>query len=136
MRLIADIGTMALLWETTLPPDTPGANTSSSSQPRHGRARRGGGPSGGLCERTPGALIWGGRTVFGDRSLNPGSVAGQITLWSLFCRVTGLAIAFRSSPFFNPEEIGAWDRSEEREVRVVQGSVLLITANSGKNSAI
>ena len=48
-------------------------------------------------------------------------------LWSLFCRVTGLAIAFRSSPFFNPEEIGTWDRSEEREVKVVQGSFLLIT---------
>lgn len=80
-----------------------------------------------FAERTPEALIWGGRTVFGDRSLNPGSVAGQLTLWSLFCRVTGLAIAFRSSPFFNPEEIGTWDRSEERAVKVVQGSFLLIT---------
>lgn len=80
-----------------------------------------------FAKRTPDALIWGGRTVFGDRSLNPGSVAGQLTLWSLFCRVTGLAIAFRRSRLFNPEEIGSWDRSEERAVRVVQGSFLLIT---------
>lgn len=79
-----------------------------------------------FARRTPEAKIWGGRTVFADRSLNPYSVFGRLSLWSLFCRATGLAIIFRSSRFFNPEEIGTWDRSEERAVDVVQGSFFLI----------
>ena len=59
-------------------------------------------------------------------SLNPGSVFGRLTLWSLFCRASGLALIFRDSAFFNPEEMGAWDRRDEREVDVVQGSFFLI----------
>jgi GT2 family glycosyltransferase len=76
--------------------------------------------------RTPEAGIWGGRTLHGDRSLNPGSVFGALTLWSLFCRASGLALIFRGSAFFNPEEMGAWDRGDERAVDVVQGSFFLI----------
>ena len=79
-----------------------------------------------FAERTPGAGIWGGRTLHGDGALNPGSVSGRLTLWSLFCRATGLALVFRDSAFFNPEEMGAWDRGDEREVDVVQGSFFLI----------
>lgn len=76
--------------------------------------------------RTPEAGIWGGRTLNGDRTLNPMSVFGRVTLWSLFCRSTGLALIFRRSAFFNPEEMGDWDRGDERAVDVVQGSFLLI----------
>jgi hypothetical protein len=76
--------------------------------------------------RTPAAGIWGGRTLHGDRTLNPGSVFGRVTLWSLFCRSTGLALIFRKSAFFNPEEMGTWDRGDERDVDVVQGSFFLI----------
>jgi len=76
--------------------------------------------------RTPQAGIWGGRTLHGDRTLNPGSVFGRVTLWSLFCRSSGLALIFRQSAFFNPEEMGGWDRGDEREVDVVQGSFFLI----------
>jgi GT2 family glycosyltransferase len=79
-----------------------------------------------FAERTPAAGIWGGRTLNGDRTLNPGSVFGRVTLWSLFCRASGLALICRRSAFFNPEEMGAWDRGDEREVDVVQGSFLLI----------
>ncbi|HVH04046.1 MAG TPA: glycosyltransferase [Amaricoccus sp.] len=79
-----------------------------------------------FAEMTPNAGIWGGRTLNGDRSLNPGSVFGRLTLWSLFCRASGLALIFRDSAFFNPEEMGAWDRRDEREVDVVQGSFFLI----------
>ena len=49
-----------------------------------------------------------------------------MTLWSLFCRSTGLALIFRRSAFFNPEEMGGWDRGDERAVDVVQGSFFLI----------
>ena len=80
----------------------------------------------GFAERTPEALIWGGRTLNGDRTLNPASVFGRITLWSLFCRTSGLALVFRKSPLFNPEEMGAWQRDDERPVDIVQGSFFLI----------
>jgi GT2 family glycosyltransferase len=80
----------------------------------------------GFAERTPQAGIWGGRTLSGDGSLNPSSVSGALTLWSLFCRTSGLALIFKASAFFNPEEMGAWDRGDEREVDVVQGSFFLI----------
>ena len=79
-----------------------------------------------FAERTPAAGIWGGRTLHGDRTLNPSSVFGRVTLWSLFCRATGLALIFKGSAFFNPEGIGAWDRGDEREVDVVQGSFFLV----------
>jgi GT2 family glycosyltransferase len=80
----------------------------------------------GFAERTPAAGIWGGRTLSGDGSLNPSSVFGDMTLWSLFCRASGLALVFRRSAFFNPEEMGAWDRGDERAVDVVQGCFFLI----------
>ena len=79
-----------------------------------------------FAERTPEALIWGGRTLNGDRTLNPSSVFGRLTLWSLFCRTSGLALVFRKSAFFNPEEIGGWQRDDERAVDIVQGSFFLI----------
>lgn len=79
-----------------------------------------------FAERTPRALIWGGRTLHGDRTLNPSSVFGRLSLWSLFCRTSGLALIFRNSALFNPEEIGGWQRDDERDVDVVQGSFFLI----------
>jgi GT2 family glycosyltransferase len=80
----------------------------------------------GFAERTPQARIWGGRTLSGDRSLNPTSVFGDITLWSLFCRASGLALVFSKSPVFNSEFYGDWQRDSEREVDVVMGCFFLI----------
>lgn len=79
-----------------------------------------------FSERTPEARIWGGRTLFGDYSLNRGSCFGRITLWSLFCRAVGLSIIFRKSEFFNPEFFGEWDCMSERPVDIVSGCLLLI----------
>ena len=50
------------------------------------------------------------------------------TLWSIFCRTSGLAIAFRASACFNPEDYGGWDRATEREVGYVCGCFFLISA--------
>lgn len=72
------------------------------------------------------AKIWGGRTLFGDRSLNPGSVWGNMTLWNVFCRTTGLTAVFPKSEFFNSEVYGNWPRDRERAVDIVQGSFFLI----------
>ena len=74
----------------------------------------------------PQAKIWGGRTLFGDRSLNPASCFAQMTLWSVFCRVTGLNGIFRHSELFNSEYYGAWRRDHVREVDIVSGCLFLI----------
>ncbi len=79
-----------------------------------------------FADRTPQAGIWGGRTLFDDGRLNPTSVFGDQTLWSLFARASGLALAFPRSRYFNPEDYGGWARDSERAVDVVQGCLFLI----------
>lgn len=78
------------------------------------------------AERTPKSGIWGGRTLFGDGTLNISSCWNFMTLWGLFCRATGLTWAFPNSMLFNPETIGDWKRDTEREVDIVTGCFLLI----------
>ncbi len=72
------------------------------------------------------AMIWGGRTVFADRSLNPASCWQRITPWGLITRATGLAAIFPKSGVFNPESYGGWARDTVREVDIVSGCFLLI----------
>jgi N-acetylglucosaminyl-diphospho-decaprenol L-rhamnosyltransferase len=74
----------------------------------------------------PGCRIWGGRTVFADGNLNPGSCWGHATLWSIFCYAMGLTRLFKNSEFFNPEGYGAWKRDTVRAVAIVTGCFLLI----------
>lgn len=79
-----------------------------------------------FARRTPEAKIWGGRTLFGDRRLNPASCWARPTGWSLFCIATGLAKVFKNTGLFNPEAFGGWDRSNERQVDIVSGCFLLL----------
>ena len=79
-----------------------------------------------FARRTPEAGIWGGRTLYGDGSLNPTSVFRQQTLWSVACRVLGLNGVFRGSDLFNPEFYGNWPRDTEREVDIVTGCFFLM----------
>lgn len=82
-----------------------------------------------LCEFArahPEGMIWGGRTLYGDRSLNPTSCWQRMTLWSVFCAATGLSSAFRNSALFNPEGYGGWKRDSAREVDIVTGAFFLI----------
>lgn len=79
-----------------------------------------------FAERVPRARIWGGRTLYGDHSLNPGSCWRRMGLWNIFCRTTGLTGIFPQSAVFNSEAYGGWDRSTEREVDIVCGCFLLI----------
>jgi hypothetical protein len=74
----------------------------------------------------PDAKIWGGRTLLGNRTLDPASCWRRMTLWSVFCRTFGLAAALPNSKLFNAEGYGGWDRSTEREVDIVTGCFLLI----------
>ncbi|MFG0259648.1 MAG: glycosyltransferase family 2 protein [Phycisphaerales bacterium JB041] len=74
----------------------------------------------------PAGRVWGGRTVFADKSLNPGSCWRRMTLWGLLCRATGLTRALASNALFNPEEYGGWRRNCVRHVDIVSGCFLLI----------
>lgn len=74
----------------------------------------------------PKALIWGGRTLFGDRSLNRTSCWRRMSLWNIFCRTSGLTGVFSGSEFFNSEAYGDWDRGNKRQVDIVTGCFLLI----------
>lgn len=75
---------------------------------------------------TPTNGIWGGKTLFGDGSLNPSSCWRRMTLWSLLCRVLGLDRRFANSAVFNSEAYGGWERDTERHVDIVSGCFLLI----------
>lgn len=79
-----------------------------------------------FAQARPEAGIWGGRTVYADGTLNPYSCWNRMTLWSLFCRTSGLTGAFAQSPVFNPEAIGGWPRDTERAVDIVVGCLLLL----------
>jgi GT2 family glycosyltransferase len=79
-----------------------------------------------FAQQRPSAGIWGGRTVFADKSLNPASCWNRMTLWSTICRTMGLSGLFPRSMVFNSEAIGGWLRDSEREVDVVTGCLFLI----------
>lgn len=79
-----------------------------------------------FARKRPKAGIWGGRTLYGDRSLNPTSCWRRMSLWSLTSQFLGLSSLFRGSALFNPEGYGSWTRDNEREVDIVSGCFLLI----------
>jgi len=79
-----------------------------------------------FAETRPAARIWGGRTLFGDLSLNYTSCWQQQTLWSVTCFALGLTKLFSNTNFFNPEGMTAWKRDTVREVDIVTGCFLLI----------
>ena len=71
--------------------------------------------------------IVGGRTFFGDMSLNYTSCHGRPTPWSLLCMGTGVSSLARRSRWLNPESLGSWQRDTEREVDVVTGCCCLLS---------
>lgn len=79
-----------------------------------------------FSQRYPEAGIWGGRTLYADRSLNPTSCFAQMTVWSILCRVSGLNGLFRNSALFNSEFYGDWQRDSESYVDIVTGCLLLV----------
>lgn len=75
------------------------------------------------------SMIWGGITLYADRSLNPTSCWGKITLWSVFCSASGLSLLFKNNPLFNREQYGGWKRNTVKEVDIVSGCFLLIKSS-------
>lgn len=71
--------------------------------------------------------LYGGRTLWPDGSLCPGSVWGAPSLWSHACFAFLLSSAFRGSRVFDPDSLGRWRRDSVRRVGVVTGCLLLVT---------
>jgi GT2 family glycosyltransferase len=80
-----------------------------------------------FAEEHPKALIWGGRTMFADGTLNPSSCWRHMSLWSLFCHATGLTSYFKSNGLFNREAYGGWQRDTQRAVEFISGCFLMTT---------
>lgn len=74
----------------------------------------------------PEAGIWGGRTRYGDGSLNPSSCWRRMSLWTLVMRSSGLSSLFPASPVLNAEGYGGWRRDSVRAVDIVTGCLFLI----------
>lgn len=79
-----------------------------------------------FADHEPWRGIWGGRTLFGDHSLNPTSCWMKITPWSLLCSALGLTRLFPHTDLFAPESLGGWNREGERAVDIVSGCYFLI----------
>lgn len=79
-----------------------------------------------FADKNPNYKIWGGKTLFGNMSLNPGSCWARQTTWGLICQATGLNSVFRKSSFFNPEGMGGWNRDGDRIVDIVCGCFLML----------
>jgi GT2 family glycosyltransferase len=72
------------------------------------------------------AGIFGGRTFFGDGTLNYNSCHGGPTPWSMLSKGLGLSSIFRQSRWFDSESLGPWRRDSARTVDAVTGCFLLI----------
>ncbi|RDC59684.1 hypothetical protein HME9302_00876 [Alteripontixanthobacter maritimus] len=79
-----------------------------------------------FAEGNPEAKIWGGRTLYADKTLNPTSCWAKPTPWSMFAYATGLSAAFPGSALFNPRAYPGWDRDTVRQVDIVTGCLLMI----------
>lgn len=73
----------------------------------------------------PQAGIWGGRTLFGDRTLNPTCCHHRMTLWNQICTAVGLSSVFKDTTLFGGEHYGSWQRDSVRQVDIVSGCYLL-----------
>ena len=80
----------------------------------------------GFARDNPAAGVWGGRTLFADKSLNPASCWRKPTLWEIFCRSFMLSSFFPNSFVFNTGSYSGWDRSTVRQVDIVSGCFYLL----------
>ena len=79
-----------------------------------------------FAQQHPEAAIFGGRTCFENRQLNPASCWGKPTVRSVWFAGLGLTALFPNSTFLNPEGYGGWKRDTVRQVDFVSGCFLLI----------
>lgn len=78
-----------------------------------------------FAREKPEAKIWGGRTIYGDGTLNRTCCYQRMSLWSVFCRATGLTSLAGNHRLFS-EAYGGWGMDTVRPVDIVTGCFLLI----------
>lgn len=79
-----------------------------------------------FAETHPKARIWGGRLLLRNGQLNPTSCWRRMSMWTVFCRASGLTGLFPQTGLFNSEAYGGWERDTIREVDIVTDSFFLI----------
>jgi len=78
------------------------------------------------AERDPGHVIYGGRTVLPDGSIDLHSYWALPSIWSVVAFGVGLSTSFRGSRLFDPESLAWLGREITRDVPAVSGSFLLV----------
>lgn len=73
--------------------------------------------------------LFGGRTLRPDGRTEPSSCWGAPSLWSLTTFALLLSTAFKRSRVFDPESLGRWNRDTIREVPIITGCLLMLTAS-------
>ena len=79
-----------------------------------------------VLDSAPSVGAVGGRTLLEDGSINATCCFRDPSLWSVFCRATGLSSLFPHSNVCNPELMGGWSRTDDRDVDVVTGCFLML----------
>jgi len=87
----------------------------------------------GFARSNEHGAIFGGRTVDEEGNLDPTSCWAKTTPWSAFTRAVGLSTIFRQSSLFNPEMMLNWQRDSVREVDIITGCFLLVSAENWKS---
>ena len=79
-----------------------------------------------FADENPSNRIWGGKHLFGDRSLNTHNCWGDYSLWTVFLVAFALPTVFPNSALFNPRGYPKYDRSTVYQVDAITGCYLLI----------
>lgn len=81
-----------------------------------------------FARTNPGCGLYGGRTFKSNGALEPSSCWGAPTFWSMLLFATGLSTLFSKNQWLDPESLGRWPRDTVREVGVITGCFLLVSA--------
>jgi hypothetical protein len=84
----------------------------------------------GFARSHPGAGLVGGRTLTDTGEVEPSCCWGRPTLWSTLCFATLATTLFRGKRFVDPESMPGWPRDTVREVGVVTGCLLAVSAET------
>jgi len=79
-----------------------------------------------FARHNPSYLVYGGRTLKPDGSLEPSSCWDLPSVWSMLMFATGLSTLAPSNRWLAPESIGGWQRDTIREVGMITGCFLLV----------
>jgi hypothetical protein len=79
-----------------------------------------------FSDEHPDNRVWGGKHLFGDRTLNKYNCWGDYSIWSVFCSTFALPTLFSGSRLFNPRGYPKYDRQSIRVVDSITGCYLMI----------